>query len=91
MFHSAFSDYQFFELQNGAEKLGSLTFMLASSPVLTVDATKIEILPIQQVLLPPVVLTETVYFLDPGDPTETANVLERLGEAEIGSIQSGSQ
>jgi hypothetical protein len=64
-----------------------LSFTLAALPVLIVDATKIEILPIQQALLPPVVLAETVYFLHPGNPIETANVLEPFGEAEIESIQ----
>jgi hypothetical protein len=66
---------------------GTIYFTLALSPVLTADATKIEILPIRQALLPPVVLAETAYFPYPGDPTKTANVLEPLGEAGIGSIQ----
>jgi hypothetical protein len=64
-----------------------LSFTLASLPVLNADAAKIEILPIRQALLLPVVLTETAYFLHPGNPIETANVLEPLGEAEIESIK----
>jgi plasmid stabilization system protein ParE len=88
---SIHNDYQLFESQSGVEKLEPLSFTLALLPVLTANAVKIKILPIRQAPLPPVVLAETMYFLHPDDPTETANVLEPLGEAEIGSIQSGFQ
>lgn len=65
--------------------------MLASSPVLSANAARIEILPVLQVPLLPVVLLETADSLHLDDPAEIASVLEPLGAVEIGSVQWGSR
>ena len=61
--------------------------MLASSPVLIANAVEIKIPPVQQVLLLPVVLPETVYSPRPDDPTKIVSVPEPLGEAGIGLVR----
>jgi hypothetical protein len=61
--------------------------MLASSPVLSANAVRIGIPPVQRVLLPLIALLERAYGRYPDDPKEIASVIELLEEVGTGLIQ----